>query len=181
MKTTGGVTEPLIKALIYGTLAAIIDFLWSVVSLGNSTFGRFHGVMMIIWIIIASIVLLFVGGLILMIISGICKGSKDYEANVRVNASLMVIIPFSALLGFVGHLNVTAGVIVNLAISIFALYLLYHGLIEALKANPGSAKIVIIILIVLTALFLILGTRTVRKYDRMKSDIEKTFKDLNKK
>jgi hypothetical protein len=141
MKTTGGVTEPLIKALIYGALAGIIDFLWSVVDLGNSMFGRFHGLMMIIWIIIAAIVVLFVGGLILMIISAILKGSKDYESSVRVIASLMVILPLSALLRFVGHLNITAGVIVNLAIGIFALYLLYHGLIETLKANPGSTKL----------------------------------------
>jgi hypothetical protein len=181
MKTTGGVTQPLIKALIYGALAAIINFLWSVVDLGNSMFGGFQGVMMIIWIIIGSIVLLFVGGLILMIISAILKGSKDYEANVRVNASLMVILPLSALLGFVGHLNIIAGVIVSLAISIFALYLVYHGLIETLKANPGSTRIAIIILIVLTALILIFGARTVKKYDRIKSNLEKTFEDLNKK
>ncbi|MCX6329488.1 MAG: Yip1 family protein [Bacteroidia bacterium] len=181
MKTTGGVTEPLIKALIYGALAGIIDFLWGVVDFGNSMFGRFHGLMLIIWIVIGAIVLLFVGGLILMIISAICRGSKDYEASVRVNASLMVILPLSALLGFVEHLNVTAGVIVSLAISIFALYLLYHGLIETLKANPDSARVAIIILAVLTALILIFGAGTVKKYDKMKSNLEKTFEDLNKK
>jgi hypothetical protein len=141
MKTTGGVTEPLIKALIYGALAGIIEFLWSVVDLGNPIFGKLHGIMMIFWIIIGVIVGLFVGGLILMIISAILKGSKDYEASVRVNASLMVILPLSALFGFVRHLNITAGVIVNLAIGIFALYLLYHGIIETLKANPGSTKL----------------------------------------
>ena len=34
MKTSGGITEPLIKAVIYGALAGAIAFIWSLLHIG---------------------------------------------------------------------------------------------------------------------------------------------------
>ncbi len=47
--------------------------------------------------------------------------------------------------------------IIGLVVNLFALYLLYHGLIEALKANPGTTKIVMYVLAALLVLFFLLG------------------------
>jgi hypothetical protein len=35
MKTTGGMSEPLIKAVIYGAIAGAIAFIWSLLNLGD--------------------------------------------------------------------------------------------------------------------------------------------------
>ncbi len=44
MKTSGGITEPLIKAVIYGAVAGAIALIWSILNLG-------------IWVVECSVVL----------------------------------------------------------------------------------------------------------------------------
>ncbi len=159
MKTTGGIAEPLIKAVLYGVIAGIIALIWGLLKIGGSIgiFGGAVGVMMFIWYIIAAIIGLFIGAVIMLIISAICKGSTDFEANVRVTASVMVIMPIGALLGFISGLNSMAGSIVSLLVNLFALYLIFHGLVQALKAKPSSSKVLTIILAALLVLFFIIG------------------------
>jgi len=188
MATTGGIAEPLIKAVIYGAVAGLFTFLWSVLHIGASTsslFGGAIGVMAFIWSIIGAIIGLFIGGVVLLVISAICKGSTDFEANVRVTAAVMVIMPISALFGFAGGLNIYLGVAVGLAINLFSLWLLYNGLTEALKSNPGTTKILMYILVALFVLFMLVGLGAKKKAnDFMKefnnSDFKEMMKDLPK-
>ncbi|NLV18147.1 MAG: YIP1 family protein [Bacteroidetes bacterium] len=166
MKTTGGIAEPLIKAVIYGVIAGIIALLWSIFKIGGVTgglFGGAAGIMMFVWYIIAAIIGLFIGAVILLVISAITKGNTDFEACARVTAAVMVIMPISALLGFISGLNLTAGSIVGLAVNLYALYLLYHGLIEALKAKPDTTRILIFVLGALLVLFFIIGLGAKKK------------------
>jgi hypothetical protein len=184
MKTTGGIAEPLIKALIYGVIAGVLKFIWSLVGLGAATgtmFGGAVGIMLLVWSIIGAVIGLFIGAVILLIISAICKGSTDFEANLRVTASVMVIMPIGALLGFATGLNFTAGAIIGLAVNIFSLYLLYHGLVEALKANPGTTKILIYILIGLFVLFMLVGFGARKKASSFMNEFNKQdFKEMLK-
>jgi hypothetical protein len=181
MKTTGGIGEPLIKALVYGLVAGIIALIWGFLKLGGSVglFGGAVGIMMFIWYIIAAVIGMFIGAVIMLIISAICKGSTDFEANVRVTASVMVIMPISALLGFVSGLNITAGAIISLVVNLFALYLIYHALIEALKAKPGSAKILTIVLAALLVLFFFIGLGAKKAASKFLNEFEnKDLKEL---
>jgi hypothetical protein len=188
MKTTGGMTEPLIKAVIYGAIAGAIAFLWSLLKIGaagSSLFGSAIGIMAFIWSIVGAILGLFIGAVILLVISAICKGNTDFEANVRVTAALMVIMPISALLGFTGHFSLYLGLIIGLAINIFALWLLYNGLVEALKAKPETAKIVLYILIAIIVLMTLVGIGTKRRANQLmnefnNSDMKEIMKDLQK-
>jgi len=187
MKTTGGIAEPLIKALIYGVLAGLIALIWGLLKIGGSVglLGGAVGVMMFVWYVIGAVIGLFIGAVVLLVISAICKGSTDFEANARVTASLMVVMPISALLGFVSGLNLTAGSIISLAINLFSLYLLYHGLVEALKAKPQTAKILTIILAALMALFFLIGlgakktaSKFLEEYDN--KDLKELLEDIEK-
>lgn len=183
MKTTGGIVEPLIKAVIYGVIAGIIVFLWSIIGLEAFTggvFGGAIGIMALVWYIIAAIIGLFIGAVILLIISSICKGNTDFEANVRVTASVMVVMPISALLGFTTEINLTLGMIVGLAVNLFALWLLYNGLVEALKAKLETSKILILVLAALLVLFMLIGmgtrNRVMKQFET--SEVEEVLKDL---
>jgi hypothetical protein len=187
MKTTGGIAEPLIKALIYGVVAGLIALVWGLLKVGGSIglFGGAVGVMLFVWYVIGAVIGLFIGAVVLLVISAICKGSTDFEANTRVTASLMVVMPISALLGFVSGLNLTAGSIISLAINLFSLYLLYHGLVEALKAKPQTAKILTIILAALLALFFLIGlgakktaSKFLEEYDN--KDLKELLEDIEK-
>jgi hypothetical protein len=166
MRTSGGMTEPLIKAVIYGAVAGAIAFIWSILKLGAVTGGLLGGsigIMVFISYIIGSIIGLFIGAVILLVISSICKGSTDFETNVRVVAALMVTMPISAFFAFTGHFNVYLGTLFSLAISIFSLWLLYNALIETLKAKPETTKIVMYILIAIFVLFSLVGLGAKRR------------------
>lgn len=184
MKTSGGIAEPLIKALIYGVVAGLIAFLWGVIGLGGrlGVFGAGIGAMVLVWAILGAIIGLFIGAVIVLIISSICKGNADFEANLRVVAAVMVVMPISALLGFTMGINSIFGGIVTLCVNLYALYLLYHGLTESLKANPATAKIVMYVLAALLVIFTIAGFGTrnrMNKYmnDINQSDLQEILKD----
>ncbi|MGB4292639.1 MAG: YIP1 family protein, partial [Bacteroidales bacterium] len=109
MKTAGGMVEPLIKAVIYGVIAGIFYLIWGLFHLGaaGSLLGGAVGFVGLIWAIIGSIIGLFIGAVIILIVSAIGKGSTDFEACLRVSASLMVIMPVSAILSFLGGISLT--------------------------------------------------------------------------
>jgi hypothetical protein len=184
MKTTGGMTEPLIKAVIYGAISGALAFIWSLLRIGAMTGGLFGGaigIMVFIWSIIGAIIGLFIGAVILLVISSICKGSTDFEANIRVTASVMVLMPIRSFFGFAGHFNIYLGVIIALIIGIFSLWLLYNGLVEALKSNPETAKIVSYVLVALIVLFTLIGFGTARRARRFMNEFNsKDMKEMMK-
>jgi hypothetical protein len=185
MRTSGGWTEPLIKAVIFGAVAGLIAFLWSVLGIGGIKAGMFGGaigVMALVWSIVGAVIGLFLGAVILLIISSICKGNSDFEANARVVAASMVVMPLSALLGFTAGINSWFGMIISLCVSLYALYLLYHGLVEALKAKPETAKIVMYVLAALMVLFMLLGMKARNKMEKYmdNDDVKEMLKDIEK-
>ncbi len=163
MPVSGGFGEPIIKALIYGLLAGILTFIWAKLNIGEMDAGMLGkwlgnavGVMSLVWSLIGALIGLFIGGAIMLVISAICGGSTDYEANVRVVASLMVISPVKALFGFLGFMS-ALGSIVGLLISLYSIWMLYHALNGSLKTKEASAKVLSIIFAVIIAISAIVG------------------------
>lgn len=175
LKTSGGIGEPVIKALIYSVVAGVIVFLWGVLGLGGQTgvFGAGIGAMALVWTIIGAMVGLFIGAVVLLIISAICKGNTDFEACLRVTASVMVVFPIGALLGFTSGISLWLGAIVGLCVNLFALYLLYYGLTETLKANPGTARIVMYVLAAILVIAMFTGLRAQKKLNNYLDDMSK--------
>ncbi|MCE5347775.1 MAG: YIP1 family protein [Bacteroidales bacterium] len=180
MKTSGGMTEPLIKAVLYGAIAGAFAFIWSLFHI-----GAVSSIMAFMWYTIAAIVGLFIGAVILMVISSICKGSTDFEANARVIAAVMVVLPVSALLGFTSWINIYFGAIVSLVINIFSLWLLYKGLVEALKSKPELTKTVTFVLAAVIVLFMLFGLGAKKRADKFmnefkSSDLKEMMTDIDK-
>jgi hypothetical protein len=184
LKTSGGMTEPLIKAVIYGTVTGIIYLLWGLLKIGavgGGLLGGAFGFTAFITAIIGAVIGVFVGAVILLIISSVCKGNADFEANLRVTAAVMVIMPISALLSFLSGFNIYLGMVINLIVFLYTLWLLYNGLVEALKCKPETAKIVCYVLIALIVLFLLLGLNARNRLERsLNKDARELLKDLNK-
>ena len=182
MKTSGGMTEPLIKAVIYGAIAGAIAFVWSLLkigSVGGGLLGGGIGIMVFIGYIIGSIIGFFIGAVVIMIISAICKGSTDFEANVRVTAALMVVLPISAFLAFTGHFSLYLGVVIGLAVNALYLWLLYNALIETLKAKPETTRIVMYVLIAIIVIFSIVGLGAKRKANQFMNEFNSSeFKEM---
>jgi len=176
MKTSGGMVEPLIKALIYGLIAGVIGFLWGVIGLGGLKMGIFGGAlgaMALVWTVVSALIGLFIGAVIVLIISSICKGNTDFEANLRVVAAVMVIMPISALLGFTIGINSVLGSIVTLCVNLYALYLLYLALTEALKANAATTRIVMYVLAAILAVIVLTGLGASRRMNKYMNEFDK--------
>jgi len=160
MKTEGGLAEPVVKALIYGVVAGIIYFIWSLLHMGAGRYGYLGGLVGISALFtstIGAVIGVFVGGVIVLILSSISEGNKEFEACLRVSAALMAIFPVSALLSLSYALNAELGSIASLCINLYGLYLLYNGIIYALKGNEKTAKIIALVLGGLMLLIIIIG------------------------
>ncbi len=181
MPKTGGFAEPLIKALIYGFVAALINMLWITLSLGavggafGGMLGGGVGVMGIVMSVIGSILGLFIGGAIVLVISAICGGSTDYEANVRVTASLMAISPISSLFGFLGGFSLWFGGIASIIVSLYGLWMLYNALVKALGGKEGPAKVISIVLAVIPVLMIISGLLCMKAVSTMPDQMMKNI------
>jgi hypothetical protein len=159
MAKDGGFVEPVIKALIYGIVAGVISMIWFLLNLYAAKWGLF-GVgagFVLLNAVVGAVIGLFIGGIIVLIVSAICGGSTNYEANVRVTASLMVLSPINALLSFLGALNLTLGMIVGVIVSLYGLYMFYNALVKCLGAKEGTAKIICIILAAIVLIFMLSG------------------------
>jgi hypothetical protein len=189
MKISGGLAEPVIKAVIYGAIAGALAFIWSILKIGavsSGLIGGAVGFMAFFGYIFFAILGLFIGALIILIISSICKGNTDFEANVRVTAALMVIMPVSALFGFASHFNLYLGAIISVIINFYGLWLLYNALIEALKSKPETTKIVGYILAAIFVLMMLGGLYTARKAEQFmkqfnNTDMKEMMKNMEKK
>lgn len=156
MPVTGGFVEPIIKVLIYGVIIGIFSFIWSLTGLGisgtPSWLGGGGGFTALIGSIIFAVIGLFIGGVIMLIISAILGGNTNYETSVRVVASIMVIRIISSALGFFGGISLYLSAIVSIVISLWCLYITYHALTLTLKAKEKGTKIFLIVMAVIVVI-----------------------------
>jgi len=179
MKTEGGLGEPILKALVYGVIAGIFSLLWGLLKVGTVTgslFGGAVGVMAFIWAIIGAIIGLFIGAIIVLVLK------TDFEPSMRVTASLMVLMPISAFFGFASGISSGLGSVITLIINLYGIWMLYHALVQSLKAKESTTRVISIVLVVIAAIMLIIGLtarRAADRYmDRWGTDIESLEKDI---
>lgn len=185
MPTEGGIGEPVLKALTYGVVAGIFSFLWNLLNIsGFGLFGGAVGIMAFLGSVLWAVIGVFLGAVIVLIISAIAKGNNDFEANMRVAASIMVVMPISAFLGFTGAIGGTFSSLITLVVNLYAIYMLYFGVIYALKAEMGTSKVLHYVLAGILVLIFIIGLVTrsaVKKYSGLDSKrAEKLMKDYQK-
>ena len=162
---SGGFEEPVIKAVVYGTVAGLFGLLWDLTgfnSMGVGPWGTSNGIMVLIWSLVSAVIGLFIGGAIVWLISHICGGNREYEASVRVAASVMVVYPINAFLAFFYAISLTLGGLAALFVNLFSLYLLYIAVQAALKGRESSMRIVVIVLGIL-AIMAFFGARKAGK------------------
>lgn len=152
MATSGGLVEPIIKAVIYGVIMGVFALIWSLLGMsfsGGGWLGGGIGIMALVGSLIFAIIGLFIGGVIMLVISAILGGNTDFEANVRVVASLMVISVIQGILGFMDGINLYLSAIVSIAVGLYGLWMMYHALVQCLKAKEQGSKILALVLAVL--------------------------------
>ena len=188
LSTSGGFGEPVIKAVIYGFITGVFALLWSLLNISagsglGSLFGGAVGIMAFIGSIIGALIGLFIGGIIVLIISSICSGSNDYEANVRIVAAMMVLTPINAFLNIFNSFSPALGNIFGLMVNLYGLWMLYHALNQTLKAKAETSRIITLVLGALVLLVAIIGFGTRKKLNRLEKklgDYENISKEYEK-
>ena len=107
MRTAGGMAEPVIKALIYGIVAGIIVFLWGLLGLGGQAgvFGAGIGAMGLVYTVVSAVIGLFIGAVIVLIISAICKGNTNPRSSELFRNERSAPIAYSCEDNFNGIIN----------------------------------------------------------------------------
>ncbi len=136
--------------------------------------------MAFIWVLIGSIIGLFIGAVVILVLSAIAKGNTDFEACTRVTASIMVLMPVSALLSFLSALSFKLFSVISLLINLYGLWLLFNGLVYSLKANKKTSQIILLVLVGIIVLFMLAGLGTKRATDRYMKNLDKESREMLK-
>ncbi len=178
MSTEGGLVTPLIKALIYGGVAGILNLIWSLLKIGaaggmlGGALGGAVGILAFFWSIFAAVIGLFIGAVIILILVAIASGKTDFEPIVHVQASLMVIMPVSAFMNIFHGIHPVLGSLMGLAVNLYLLWMLFHAMTKTLGANVDTSKIIMFVLGGILILFFFIGLATRRAADRFIRDIQ---------
>lgn len=179
MEKSGGVEYPIIRALIYVVTAEIITFLWIILKLqsgGGISVSLPESIIEIILLIItmiASVILLFIGGIIVLTISALCGGITDFEASIRVTASLMIVIPLSAVIGVISGFSLYTGFIIFILIPLYSIFLMYNSITHALNGKRVVTRIVAIILSAFPVLLFMGTLKCMEKVKTMSKEMER--------
>ncbi len=183
LETEGGIVEPIIRALIYGAIGGLFYMLWGFFQLGAviGPFGGAVGVSSLFISLIGAVIGAFIGGVLVLLLSAICGGNTDFEANLRVAVATMVVFPITAFVSVISGLNFWIGSLISLAINLYTLYMLYWGLSLTLKGKEHSAKVIAYVLgglMVLLILISFIGRLTVNTLSgygagRLEKELEK--------
>ncbi|HCX99473.1 MAG TPA: hypothetical protein DG754_04960 [Bacteroidales bacterium] len=168
--------------------------IWSFAHIGGMMGGMFGGAAGIgafFLTIIGALIGAFIMGVIFLVLSSICGGNTDYEANFRIAVAIMVVFPISTFLNFLGGISFWLDTIVGLGINLYALYLLYLGLTLALKGKEQSAKVTSYVLGGILLLLVVIGVTTrqanksfskygANRFERELKEIQRATEEIGK-
>ena len=166
MSTEGGFGPPIIKALIYGVIAGILNLIWGLLKIGamggGGMFGGAVGFLALVWSIIGALIGLFIGAVIILILCAIASGKTDFEPILHVQAALMVVMPVSAFMNVFGVIHPALASLLSLAVNLYLLWMLFHAMTKTLGAQVDTTKIILYVLGGLLILFFFIGMATRR-------------------
>ncbi len=183
LKAEGGLSEPIIKALVYGVIAGLLVFIYSLIGLSAANVGLGAiaggavGFVAFIVTIFIMVVALFVLAVIILVISAIAGGETDFETCVRIASDLLVIYVLLVLFTPVSFIPFL-GVLVKLLIKLYALLMMYHAVTGALKGKAETTKIIAWILAALLLLGAIIGLVTNAAVKKLSDNSDKIFENI---
>ncbi|MBR4891624.1 MAG: hypothetical protein IKZ34_00385 [Alphaproteobacteria bacterium] len=143
----GNMEESMLKAFLYGLLGGVLVLLIRLIGGASITLGSIFTAIIIVPVL--AVALLFVMGGLLMLVSEITGGERDWEIAIKGLASVFFIYPVILVLNALAF-NCTSIWVISLVVDIYVLSLFYNISLYCMRGRRGSVLIVIAIL----ALFL---------------------------
>lgn len=144
----GNMDEAMFKAFIYGLLAGLLVLGLRLIGGATVTFGAVFTAIIIVPVL--AVALLFILGGLMMMVSEITGGERDWEIAIKGLASIFFIYPAILVLNALAF-NCTSMWIISLIVDTYILFLFYN---IALYCMHGKRTNVIIVISIF-ALFLI--------------------------
>ena len=144
----GDMEEAMMKAFLYGLLGGCLVLLIRLLGGATITIGAIFTAIIIVPVL--AVALLFVFGGLMMLVSEITGGERDWEIAIKGLGSVFFMDPVILALNSLAF-NCTSMWIISLIVDIYALFLFYNIALYCMRGKRGSVLAVIAII----ALFLI--------------------------
>ncbi len=143
----GNMEEAMLKAFIYGLLGGCLVLLLRLIGGATITISALFTAIIIVPVL--AVALLFIMGGLLMLVSEITGGERDWEIAIKGLASVFFIYPVILVLNALAF-NCTSMWIISLLVDVYVLFLFYNISLYCMRGK----KINVIIVISILALFL---------------------------
>lgn len=144
----GNMEEAMIKAFVYGLLGGLLVLALRLIGGATVTIGAVFSAIIVVPVL--AVALLFVMGGLLMLVSEITGGERDWEIAIKGLASVFFIYPVILVLNALAF-NCTSMWIISILVDAYVLFLFYN---ISLYCMRGKAANIIAVMAIL-ALFMI--------------------------
>jgi hypothetical protein len=139
----GNMEESMLKAFLYGLLGGLLVLFIRLIGGASITLGSIFTAIIIVPVL--AVALLFVMGGLLMLVSEITGGERDWEIAIKGLASVFFIYPAILVLNALAF-NCVSIWVISLLVDIYILFLFYNISLYCMRGKRGSVLLVIAIL-----------------------------------
>lgn len=144
----GNMEEAMLKAFLYGLLGGCLVLLIRLMGGATITIGAIFTAIIVVPVL--AVALLFVMGGLMMLVSEITGGERDWEIAIKGLASVFFIYPVILVLNALAF-NCTSIWVISMLVDIYVLFLFYNISLYCMRGKRGNVLLVIGVL----ALFMI--------------------------
>ena len=139
----GNMEESMMKAFLYGLLGGCLVLLIRLMGGATVTVGAIFTAIIIVPVL--AVALLFVMGGLMMLMSEITGGERDWEIAIKGLASIFFIYPVILVLNALAF-NCTSIWVISMLVDIYILFLFYNISLYCMRGKRASVLLVIAIL-----------------------------------
>ena len=136
----GNMEEAMLKAFLYGLLGGCLVLLIRLLGGATITIGAIFTAIIIVPVL--SVALLFVMGGLMMLVSEITGGERDWEIAIKGLASVFFIYPVILVLNAMAF-NCTSIWVISMLVDIYVLFLFYNISLYCMRGKRGNVLLVI--------------------------------------
>lgn len=136
----GNMEESMLKAFLYGLIGGCLVLLIRLLGGATITLGAVFTAVIIVPVL--AVALLFVMGGLMMLVSEITGGERDWEIAIKGLASIFFIYPVILVLNALAF-NCTSIWVISLLVDIYILFLFYNISLYCMRGKRGNILVVI--------------------------------------
>ncbi len=136
----GNMEEAMLKAFLYGLLGGCLVLLIRLLGGATITIGAIFTAIIIVPVL--AVALLFVMGGLMMLVSEITGGERDWEIAIKGLASVFFIYPVILVLNAMAF-NCTSIWVISMLVDIYVLFLFYNISLYCMRGKRGNVLLVI--------------------------------------